>query len=55
MGFSGERDITVLQNSNKILEKSAHFSRIKTYYENGFKNKFKKFENKKSQKHDGKF
>ena len=43
LGFAGERNLTVLRNAKKKLENVPHFSKIKTYYENGLSTKFEKF------------
>ena len=53
LGFAGERNLTVIKNSKK-LENVPHFSQIKTFYENGLKTKFNKFQNLKAIKKDGK-
>ena len=50
LGLAEQRNITVLRNSNKKLEKVPYFSQIKTYYENGIRTKFEKFVNKKASK-----
>ena len=52
-GFAGQRDITVVRNSNKKLDEVSHFSKIKTFYENGFSSKFEKFSSKKPKKKKG--
>lgn len=49
-GLGGERRVTVLKNNKMKLEEVNNFSKIKTYYNNGLKGKFKKFTNKQAVK-----